>query len=74
MLAHSNAAEKDLVALRTEAVACLTAPDLQREPSLPISEPSLTIFRPEDDPLWDLKLPTGAGAFVETRTVVVQTF
>jgi nicotinamidase-related amidase len=24
--------------------------------------------RPEDDPLWDLKLPAGAGAFVETRT------
>jgi nicotinamidase-related amidase len=24
--------------------------------------------RPEDDPLCDLKLPAGAGAFVETRT------
>lgn len=24
--------------------------------------------RPEDDPLWDLKLPAGAGEFVETRT------
>jgi hypothetical protein len=26
------------------------------------------VLRPEDDPLWDLKLPAGAGAFVETRT------
>ena len=26
------------------------------------------MLRPEDDPLWDLKLPVGAGAFVETRT------
>jgi len=25
-------------------------------------------LRPEDDPLWDLKLPAGAGVFVETRT------
>jgi hypothetical protein len=25
-------------------------------------------LRPEDDPLWDLKLPAGAGVFIETRT------
>ena len=26
------------------------------------------LLRPEDDPLWDLKLPASAEAFVETRT------
>jgi nicotinamidase-related amidase len=26
------------------------------------------VLRPEDDPLWDLKLAAGEGAFVETRT------
>jgi nicotinamidase-related amidase len=27
-----------------------------------------SVLRAEDDPLWDLKLPAGAGAFVETRS------
>ena len=27
-----------------------------------------SLLRPEDDPLWDLKLPAHGGALVETRT------
>ena len=27
-----------------------------------------SLLRPEDDPLWDLKLPADGGALVETRT------
>ena len=35
---------------------------------IPYFELFPSVLRPEGDPLWDLKLPTGAGAFVETRT------
>jgi hypothetical protein len=35
---------------------------------IPYFELFPSVLRPEDDPLWDLKPPTGAGAFVETRT------
>jgi nicotinamidase-related amidase len=35
---------------------------------MPYFEMFPAVLRPEDDPLWDLKLPAGAGVFVETRT------
>ena len=35
---------------------------------MPYFEAFPSVLRPEDDPLWDLKLPAGEGVFVETRT------
>lgn len=35
---------------------------------IPYFELFPALLRPDDDPLWDLKLPASAGAFVETRT------
>jgi hypothetical protein len=35
---------------------------------IPYFEIFPSVLRPDDDPLWDLKLPASAGAFVETRT------
>src|SRR5207248_4965689 len=46
-LAHSRAADKDVLALRAEAVACLTAPDLRREASLPTARLRSLAFSPD---------------------------
>ena len=35
---------------------------------IPYFEAFREVLRPEDDPLWDLKLVAGEGAFIETRT------
>ena len=37
---------------------------------IPYFEMFPAVLRPEDDPLWDLKLPACAGVFVETRTTL----
>lgn len=34
---------------------------------IPYFELFSSVLRPEEDPLWDLKLPASAGAFIETR-------